>query len=164
MNNTEKILLEEISNLFKNKESRLGIIQDRPRETSHGMQFQWEGLNDAFSLKMADSTFHEAITAAFKDIHGYRFINDAQFPLSFETRLKSCGIPILEREKALKAIEEVKKEWAVGPEMDELRAGWHPQIDEITDMTRNATTRKAENTNPHAGGGPAPTKDELSGK
>jgi hypothetical protein len=161
MNDIERMVIEEISNMFKNKESNLGIIQKRPKETSHGLQFQWEGLNDAFSLKVADSVFHESLTAAFKDIHGYRYINDPQFTLSFETRLKSCGIPIIEREKAMKAIEEVRKEWATGSEMDELHAGWHPQIDEITDMTRNATTRKAENTNPHAGGGSAPDKNEM---
>lgn len=161
MERNERLLAEAINNLFKNKESNLGIAQHRPKETSHGFQFQWEGLNDAFSLKIGDSAFYESLSAAFKDVHSYRFINDPLFPVSLEKRMTAIGIPIIERKKALKAIEEVKKDWGIDGEMDESLAGWHPQIDEITDMTRNATDRTAENTNPFAGGGPAPEKDEL---
>jgi hypothetical protein len=160
MNPRELTLVEAISNLFKNKESNLGIVKQHPKETSYGMQFQWEGLNDAFSLKVADSSFHESLTSAFRDIHSYRFLSDPLFETSFDKRLKAIGIPLVEREKAFKAVSEVRKEWAEGKEFDEELAGWHPQIDEITDMTRNATDRKAENTNPHAGGGPAPKTAE----
>jgi hypothetical protein len=161
MTRNERLLAEAISNLFKNKESNLGIVERRPKETSHGFAFQWEGLNDAFALKMADSVFHESLTSAFKDVHSYRFINDPLFAISFEKRMSAIGVPINERKKAIKAIEEVKKDWKVGEEMDESQAGWHPQIDEITDMTRNVNNRDFKNTNPHAGGGPAPKRDEM---
>ncbi len=64
------------------------------------------------------------------------------------------GVPITERRKAIKYIEEVKKEYKNGEEFDESEAGWHPQLAEIADMTRNADDREPEKSEelPDVGG------------
>ena len=157
----EEILVETISNLFRNKQSTLGIAKTDVPENSAGMQFQWENIEDSFALKTIDSTFHESLTSAFHDIHSYKYLHDPTFQIAFEKRMSAIGIPQSERQKAIKHIDAIKEEYSSGKEFDETEAGWHPNLDKIIDTTINATSRTPSKEPPYFGGGPAPAKNEL---
>lgn len=151
MTQIEVVLLEAIQSLFQNNRSKLGIVPPRHTEVSHRIQFQYENIRDMFSLKAIDSEFHESLVSSFYNIHSYKFINDPTFPVALEKQMSAQGIPLEERKKALKYVREIIEE--IG---DERAAGWHPELDEITNITQNANNRDAKNTTPYTGGGPAP--------
>lgn len=164
MNQTEKMFLEAIGNMFKNNPSTLGIVP-RPKGdndvTSETSQFKREYIDDMFTLKTLDSAFHEDLCGAFKDIHSYKYLDDPHFDISFKKRCSARAIPTEECVKALKYIEDIKKELG-GENYQEKQSGWHTDIDEIADMTRNADNRKPKSEVPYEGaGGPAPKKDEI---
>lgn len=159
MNQNEKLLLEAVSNLFQNKESKLGIVTHK--ENSHMMQFQREMIEDMFSLKFVKSNFHEDLTGAFRDIHSYKYLDDPTFSIALNKRLTARGIPTEEIQKAIKAVEEIKEELG-GKTFQEKEAGWHPNMDQIVDVTRNAANRKPTRVAPYSGGGSAPAKNEIS--
>lgn len=156
MTQTEVILLEAVKNLFDNNRTKLGIVAPYHDEVSHRMQFQYENIRDMFSLKAINSTFYESLVSSFYNIHSYKFINDPTFPIALEKQMSAQGIPIEERQKALKYVKEIIEE--VG---DERAAGWHVDLEQVLDTTRDATQRDAKNTTPYTGGGPAPKKDEI---
>jgi hypothetical protein len=157
MNKTEQMLIEAISNLFKNKETNLGMVGHE--EHTHIMQFQRETIEDMFSLKFVESNFHEDISGAFRDIHSYKYLDDPTFPIALDKRLAARGIPIEERKKALKVVEDIKEELG-GADFQEKATGWHPNMDQIVDVTRNANNRKPIKEPPYTGGGPVPAKTE----
>lgn len=158
MTGTEVVLLEAIKNLFNNSRTKLGIVAPPHDEVSNRMQFQFENIRDMFSLKALSSTFHESLVSAFYNIHSYKFINDPTFPIALEKQMSALGIPMEERNKALKYVKEIIDETDGG---DERAAGWHPELNEIVDMTQNANNRDVKNTTPYTGGGPAPHKNEI---
>jgi len=156
----EPLLVEAIKNLFQNKASNLGIAKTDRQETSHLFEWQWNLIQEMFSLKCIDSPFYNSLTSAFYDIHTYKHLDDPTFSLSLDRHLSAIGVPLEERQKATKAISEVIKELG-GEKFEEKAVGWNPQMKEIEDITRNADRRKAEVTTPFTGGGPAPAKDEI---
>jgi hypothetical protein len=155
----EKTLVEAIGNIFKNNESTLGIVPHK--EISHGFEFQWNGIEDMFAIKTAKSTFHEELTSAFRDIHSYKYLDDPTFTIALKKRLTARGIPTEEVNNAIlyckEIIETIQKE-----DFQEKQSGWHPNIDEIADMTRNAENRTPKKEAPYTGGGPAPARNEIS--
>ena len=157
MNQTEILLLEAISNLFRNDETKLGIVPHK--EHSHILQFQRETIEDMFSLKMNESNFHEDLSGAFRDIHSYKYLDDPTFAIALTKRLTARGIPTEEITKALKVIENIKEELG-GKDFQEKQFGWHPNMDQIVDVTRNATNRKPTKNPPYTGGGPSPAEKE----
>lgn len=157
MNPTEKMLAEAIGNLFKNKESNLGIVGHT--EHSHMLQFQRELIEDEFALKTVESPFHEDLCGAFRDIHSYKYLDDPTFAIALDKRLSARGIPTEERQNAVKYIDEIKKKLK-GSNYQERESGWHPDLKEIADMTRNATHHKPKHQRPFSGGGPAPARNE----
>lgn len=142
MNNIQQNILEAFKGYLDQK-ARLGLSshKDKQMDKSNRTQIKWEGLNDAFALKVAGSPFFESLTAVFYRTHSWRYICDDEFKATMELDLKSMGIPCEEIEKALKAvdslIENLTKE-----NPGESASGWHPDLDEIADMTRNADNRK----------------------
>jgi hypothetical protein len=154
----EKTLSEAIGNLFKNKDSNLGTVGHI--EYANTMNFQRELIEDMFALKTADSNFHEELCGAFHDIHSYKYLEDATFAVALNKRLTSRGVPTEEIQKAVKFVEEIKKELG-GDTFQEKESGWHPELADILDTTRNATTRKPKYNAPYSGGGPAPKKNEI---
>jgi len=136
-------------------------MHDDKQETSHTFWRQWEGIDDMFALKAAESPFCESITSAFHAVHSYKYIDDPTFPLSMERDLLARGVPADERQKAVKYVQEILEELGKEGVDAEKDAGWNPQLDEIATMTREADTRDAKMTEPFTGGGPAPNEDDL---
>jgi hypothetical protein len=154
-------LVEAIGNMFHDTASRLGLLKDQIPETSHNAEFQWNTIEAMFALKVTDSPFFESLTAAFRDIHSYKYLDDQTFEIALRKRLTATGTPTEEIEKAVKTITEIRKELG-GENFQEKQAGWHPNLDKIADTTTNATTRKPEPSKPWHGGGPAPAKSEFA--
>ena len=154
----ERMLTEAIGNLFKGSDQTLGIVPHK--EISHGFEFQWNGIEDMFALKAAKSTFHEELTSAFRDIHSYKYLDDPTFAVALKKRLTARGIPTEEINDAVRYCDEIK-ESIKKEDFQEKQSGWHPDIDEIADMTRNAENRTPKKEAPYTGGGPAPTRDEI---
>jgi hypothetical protein len=157
----EKELVEAIGNMFHDTSSRLGLLQDQPKEVTHTMEFQWNTIEAMFAVKVSDSPFFESLTAAFRDIHSYKYIDNETFHLSLRKRLSATGIPTEEIEKAVNAVNDIREELG-GEDFQEKAAGWHPNLDEIADTTTNATTRTPQPSKPWHGGGPAPAKTEFA--
>jgi len=157
----EQKLVEAIGNMFNNTASRLGLNKDQPPEMSHNAEFQWNTIEAMFALKVTDSPFFESLTAAFRDIHSYKYLDDQTFEIAIRKRLTATGIPTEEIEKAIKTITEIRKELG-GENFQEKQAGWHPNLDKIADTTTNATTRTPEPSKPWHGGGTAPAKSEFA--
>jgi hypothetical protein len=159
MTGKEKALLEAISTMLR-QEAHLGLPINS--ETSHTSQFRWEGIDDAFSLKVAGSPFADSITSAFFAVHSHKYIDNPTFKLSFEKEMTARAIPTPERDQAVKYLEEMANELSSN-KLSERDAGWNPNMDELVDLTTNADDRKAETSKPFTGGGPAP-EGERGGK
>lgn len=135
------------------------VQTDVPDETAHGSQFRWEGIDDAFRLKVAGTPHEEAITSAFYQTHSYKYLDHPTFKIAFERELKQRAVPTAGIQDAMEHIDTLTKELAKNP--GEQDSGWHPQLDEIADMTRNADTREANNDEPTFGGGLYPEGDKY---
>jgi hypothetical protein len=160
MTKIETTLLEAVGNLFKNKESNLGIVGHV--EHSHMLQFQRELIEDMFGLKTVDSPFHEELCGAFRDIHSYKYLDDPTFAIALDKRLSARGIPMEERKKAIEHVKSIMVELK-GAAYQERESGWHPDLKEICDMTRNAVYHKPKHLRPFTGGGPAPERNPKNG-
>ena len=156
MRTEETMLVEAIGNLFKNKDSNLGIVGHT--EYAHTMQFRRELIEDMFALKVVDSLFHEDLCGAFRDIHSYKYIDDPTFAISLDKRLTARGIPTEERKKAIETVKKIMEELG-GEHFQEKDAGWHPELIDIVDVTKNAVNRKPKHKIPYSGGGPAPRNE-----
>jgi hypothetical protein len=92
---------------------------------------------------------------------GLRYLDDPTFTIALKKRLTARGIPTEEVNNAIlyckEIIETIQKE-----DFQEKQSGWHPNIDEIADMTRNAENRTPKKEAPYTGGGPAPARNEIS--
>ena len=159
MTNDEKAILEAISSLL-HQDAKLGLPVEN--ETSHTSQFRWEGIDDAFALKVSGSTFADAISSAFYAVHTHKYIDNPTFKLSFEKEMTARAIPTTERDQAIKYFDTMVEELSKN-KLSERDAGWNPQLDEIVEMTSEADTRSAKTSEPFTGGGPAP-KGERGGK
>lgn len=159
----EKAILEAVSSMLQ-QDARLGLpINGEKLESSHDSQFRWEGIDDAFGLKIAESAFADAISSAFFAVHSHKYIDSPTFKLSFEKEMTARAIPTEERDQALKYFDTLVEELSAKTP-SERDAGWNDQLAEIADMTRNADTRGPKPSKPFTGGGPAPEGDRDTGK
>ena len=159
MDNGEKAILEALSALLRHN-AKLGLPVNN--ETSHQSQFRWEGIDDAYALKTAESPFSDSITSAFFAVHSHKYIDNPTFKLSFEKEMTGRAIPTPEREQAVKYLDEMVNELSA-TKLSEQDAGWNPAMDEIVDLTSNADNRTPKASEPFTGGGPAP-EGERGGK
>ncbi len=159
LNKDERAILEALSSLLK-QDAHLGLGINN--ETSHLSQFRWEGIRDAFALKMAGSSFADSVNSAFFAVHSHKYIDNPVFPLSFEKEMTARAIPTPDREQALKYLGEMVDELSAS-KLSEQDAGWNPNMKEIVDLTTNADNRTPKATEPFTGGGPAP-EGERGGK
>jgi hypothetical protein len=155
LNPNEKMLLEAISSMLQ-QDARLGVPIHN--ETSHTSQFRWEGIDDAFALKAAESPFADSLTSAFFAVHSHKYIDNPTFKLSFEKEMSARAVPMEERLQALKYLDAMVNELSPS-KPSEQDAGWNPNMDEIADMTSHADNRKPQTSKPFTGGGPAPEGD-----
>ncbi len=151
LNQNERALLEAVSGLLS--QDALGMQYKNDKETSHTSQFRWEGIDDAFALKVSDSPFFESMTSAFYAVHAHKYIDHPTFKLALVSELKSRAVPQVAIEEAVKVLDGIINELSA-KKPSERDAGWNPQIAEIADMTRNADTRKMTRPEPFTGGGP----------
>jgi hypothetical protein len=152
------MVIEAVGGLFNNNDDALGRTPHE--ETSHGFEFQWNNIEEMFALKTAKSTFHEELCGAFRDIHSYKYLDDPTFEVAFVKRLTARGIPTEEIEKAKDFCKQIKEQLDKA-DFQEREAGWHPNLDEVLDTTRNAHDRTPSTEAPFTGGGPAPASDEI---
>ena len=139
MNADEKLLVEAIDTKLRHS-IELGL-QDLPKdykeEEEHSFQYLHEQINALFESKAAGLTHFDGVCAAFKKVHNYKYVTDPTFLVAVEKEMTAQGIPAEERGKALDyvpaIIEQMKKE---GKEWDERDAGFHPNLDEIMEVSR----------------------------
>jgi hypothetical protein len=169
MKDAEKLLLEAVASLL-DQQAKLGLAYHKPpqeeKESSHFVQFQHETIGDMYQLAVLESRFASAITAAFGKVHGHKYVDDPTFKIDLDTELRSMGVPGEAREAALTAVDKILKEMRDGAAWSERDAGWHPNLDEIKELTTHADCRKMTHEPPWTGGGPAPQPplDKAVGK
>lgn len=159
MTQVERLLVEAIGNLFNNSEQVLGVVPHD--EKSHTFEFQWNNIESMFALKARRSNFHEELTSAFRDIHSYKYLDDPTFAVALQKHLTARGVPTEEINRAVQFCEQIKEELN-DEQFQEKDSGWHPDLDEVLDTTRNAQTREPKQQAPYTGGGPAPSLNEIS--
>jgi hypothetical protein len=163
----EKQLIETMKTILENdavKHVSKSIMED----VSHNVQFRWEDINDSFSLEVRESEFFNSLTAAFYKVHSYKFIDDEKFDYALLPELKSQGVPQSEIDRAISAVEKIRKEFLVEYD-DEKSYGWPQNIDgirkqyddlgEITEIDddRSKDTFSGDNE-PSMGSGPDNTR------
>lgn len=165
LDKTSQQLLEALKNSLRatitEGTTLADMLKDVGQESHEGeqsSQFRWEGIDDAFKLKVAGSPHEDAITSAFFQTHSYKYLDNPTFKLSFERELRQRAVPTNEITSALGYVDKLVKELDNNP--GEQDSGWHPNLDEIADMTRNADSRDAKYTEPFSGGGLYPEGDE----
>mgnify|MGYP003145444301 CR=1 FL=1 len=136
----------------------LDMVKHDGDETAHNSQFRWEGIDDAFKLKVAGETHEDAMTSAFFQTHNYKYIDNDTFKLSFERELRQRAVPDKAVESALGHIDSLVDELSSDP--GEQDSGWNTNLEDMVDVTTNADSRKDEYTEPFAGGGSYPEGDE----
>jgi len=161
---TEQKVILALRNLLKESRtvSEDTTLQDMLKfvkgdETAHHSQFRWEGIDDAFKLKVAGNPFEDAITSAFFQTHTYKYIDNPTFKKSFQKELTQRAIPTIEVDGAMKHFDSLVKELSKNP--GEQDSGWNPNMKDIVDVTTNADSRTAKHTDPFTGGGLRPDGD-----
>ena len=165
MDNLEKQLLEAIKSTLRadvlhedtTMADMLSIVKHDSEETAHHSQFRWEGIDDAFKLKVAGEPHEDSITSAFFQTHNYKYLDNDTFKLSFEKELRQRAVPDKAVQSALTHVDSLVKELSTKP--GEQDSGWNYNLDDIVDVTTHADDRKAEYTDPHTGGGHYPEDD-----
>jgi hypothetical protein len=126
-------------------------------ESSHGSQFRWEGIDDAFKLKAAGSAYEDSITSAFFQTHNYKYLDNPTFKLSFERELMQRAVPATEISSAMGYLDSMVSELKTNP--GEQDAGWNADMEALVDLTSNADKRKPSALDPYSGGGTYPKGD-----
>lgn len=135
----------------------LKSVEHEVDETSHHSQFRWEGIDDAFKLKVAGSPFEDAVTSSFFQTHNYKYLDDPAFKLSFERELRQRAVPELEITSAIGHLDSLVKDLKKNP--SELDSGWNPNMADLVDLTSNADNRAPKSIDPFTGGGHHPDND-----
>jgi len=165
MNDSEEKAILALRNLLKEDliseettlQDMLKHVKSDSEETSHLSQFRWEGIDDAFQLKVSDSPHKDAITSAFFQTHTYKYVDNPTFELSFERELRQRAVPQKEVKLAVDSMHELVNELKKNP--GEQDSGWSQIIDDLVDVTTNADNRTAKHADPFTGGGARPEGD-----
>lgn len=140
LNATEKLLVEAVQSMLQ-QDAELGLsMHDSNRdEQKHeaGFQYLHEQIDEMFALKAAELTHAEGVTAAFRKVHGYKYLEDWSFLPAMEKELVAKAVPVAERRKALgfipDIVEEIRSEQKLWAEKD---AGFNPKLDEVRKVSR----------------------------
>lgn len=169
LNKGEKAIVEAVGGMLQ-QDAKLGLAlhgQDKfygHTNTDHYSQFRWEGIDDLFTLKVSGSPFRDSLTSAFYAVHSHKYIDSPTFKLSLDKEMKARAIPAHVREECLKHVDNIVEDISA-KKPSEQDAGWNPNLEGIVDVTTNAHDRKAKDTEPFTGGGPAPDgKHDLGGQ
>lgn len=161
----EKNLVEALKN-FLQQDAKLGLAIHDNEETSHNIQFQWEGINDAFRLAINESPFHDSISSAFYAIHSFKYLDDPLFELDLKQELLSRAIPKEEINKTMNIIHMLRENIGGSKKTDnqielfrlgdEKSSGWNEQLKELADLTNYTSQLETKQSKPFTGGGPNP--------
>ena len=151
------LLKESLMSEETTLQDMLKKVDHGTEETSHTSQFRWEGIDDAFKLKVAGSPYEDSITSAFFQTHNYKYLDNPTFKLSFERELRQRAVPTNEINTAMGHLESMITDLKNNPA--EQDAGWNPDMDALVDLTSNADNRDAKYTEPFTGGGHYPEND-----
>lgn len=148
LSDKEKMLLEAFRNALDDK--ALGFLpkDKQTKETSHYLNFKYEDINDMMYIKINTSPFADAVMAAFKNTHSYKYVTDPTFVMAFTKNMKAMGIPGTDQEKGVDSVIAIVKSLHKDGYKAEADYGWNPHMDEIVDVTTNADDRKAKNDIP----------------
>lgn len=138
----EKYLLEAVKNALDAKALGLLSGKDKHKETSHFQQFKFEDIQNMMFLKVNESPYAQAITAAFYKNHSYKYIDDPSFQEGFVKDMKAMGVPATEQQKAVNALNNIIQELTKDGFVAEKDYGWNPNMDKLQDLTSNADNRK----------------------
>lgn len=162
--NEEKIVLAFRSILQESLVSEDSTLQDMldkvshdVDENAHNSQFRWEGIDDAFKLKVAGSPYEDSISSAFFQTHNYKYLDNPTFKLSFERELRQRAVPQSEISSAMGYLDSMVSDLKNNP--GEQDAGWNADMEALVDLTSNADNRTAKPTDPFTGGGLYPDGD-----
>lgn len=166
LNEAESKVVNALRNVLKESrvvsedttlQDMLDSVKNDSEETSHHSQFRWEGIDDAFKLKVSGSPFEDAITSAFFQTHSYKYVDHPTFKESFLKELTARSVPDKELQNAVKQFDSLVNELSNNP--GERDSGWHPNMQDLVDVTTNADSYNAQHTDPHTGGGMNPEGD-----
>lgn len=143
LNKKEALILEALKNALGAKD--LGL--NTGKETSHFQQFKFEDIQNMMFLKVNDSPFANAIMAAFRKVHSYKYIQEPSFGEAFQKELKAMSIPMKEQRKALNSAHQVMTEMSKDEDAEQ-DFGWNPNMKDLVDVTTNADNRKPERSIP----------------
>lgn len=138
----------------------LNMVSHNTDETSHLSQFRWEGIDDAYRLKIGDSPYADSITSAFFQTHSYKYLDNPTFKLSFERELKQRAVPTNEINSAMGHLDSMVNDLSKNP--SEQDSGWNPDMEALMDLTTNADSRKPKALDPYTGGGLYPDGDTYN--
>lgn len=137
----EKLLIESMKNILERNE----LGKSDPLH-SHMTQFQWEDIQNAFSLAIKNSDFFESLRAAFYKVHSYKWINDSTFEESLISDLESMGIPHDEIQLAIDALDKVRNKFIPGKE-NENSIGWPENLSDIRKNVQELGNSEITDTN-----------------
>jgi len=130
----EKLLVESMKNLLDQDD--LGRVEGgSDEEHSHNTQFQWEDIQNSFSVAVRESDFFDSLTSAFYKVHTYKWINDSTFEEALTSELEGQGIPHEEIETALEALDKVRTEY-LPDHNNENASGWPEDMEGIKQVTQ----------------------------
>lgn len=141
LNKNERLLVEGIKSMLQ-QDAKLGLAfhdQNTPeaKQDWRGYQYLHEQIDDMFLLKAAELTHAESVTAAFRKVHGYKYLEDWTFLPAMEKEMVAKAVPREERIKALefipKIVEELRTEHQIWAEKD---SGFNPKLDEIRQVSK----------------------------
>lgn len=140
LNKNEKLLVEGITSML-HQDTKLGLAfhdQDKKEDQAEqGYQYLHEQIDDMFLLKAAELQHSESVTAAFRKIHGYKYLEDWTFMPAMDKEMINKAVPREERMKALefipKIVEELRSEQHIWSERD---SGFNPKLDEIRKVSQ----------------------------
>lgn len=162
--NEQKIVLAIRSLLHESLVSEDSTLQDMLKKVSHDVdemahtsQFRWEGIDDAFKLKVAGSPYEDSVSSAFFQTHSYKYLDNPTFKLSFERELKQRAVPTGEISSAMGYLDSMVSDLKNDPA--EQDAGWNSDMAALVDLTSNADNRTAKSLDPYTGGGQYPEGD-----
>lgn len=142
--NENEILLSEAIKSFLTQDAELGLKDHDLKEFNsieHASEYLHNHISDLFHIKSAELVHADGINAAFSKIHSYKYIDDPKFCAAMEKDMVSQGIPMSERQKACKFIEQILKElkndqkvWA------EKDIGFSKELPDILDLLNDTGT------------------------
>ena len=132
LSDIERLLFEEMKTLLGDK-TQLGLSVHKKDQQDQSNTGQWlhEDIDQQFALDTIDLVHHSEVTAAFKKVHDYKYLDSPTFQVSFRRELTAQAVPAKEVDEALKILEKLMVKAGGKKGQGERDAGWHPELEEV---------------------------------